>query len=139
SWSGSGLSFLFANGNFVNYRPGPDYTVTLPAMLRTGASYQLSKRVLLSADAVFPLNNIGGNLETPYYAAAAQVTIHKTLIAYGGFAGNQTFGFDMPIGLSFGFKNVLMVYIATNDILTYLVKTNNPNISIAFGMLRFNL
>ncbi|HTB07564.1 MAG TPA: DUF5723 family protein [Bacteroidia bacterium] len=139
SWGGSGLDFVFANDNPINFKPGPDYTVVLPAMLRSGVSYQISKVVLLSADAVFPLNNVPGNLESPYYAVAGQITAYKSLIVYTGFAGNTTFGFNMPLGISFGFRNVLMVYIATNDILTYLVKTNNPVISFAFGMLRFNI
>src|SRR6185312_1201351 len=84
SWSGSGLDFVFANSNFMNYRPGPDYTVALPAKLRNGISYVLSKRVTLSADVVLPVNTVTGNLEAPYYAAAGQVNIYKTLYVSTG-------------------------------------------------------
>jgi hypothetical protein len=131
--------FAFSNHSILNFRPGPDYAVVLPTKLRTGISYNVIKQVTVSADAIFPLNNVLGNLENPYYAIAGQLDIVKGVSISLGFAGNQVYGFDMPFGLSLGLRNILEFYIGTADILTWFGRVNNPNVSVAFGLLRFNL
>jgi len=138
SWSEIG-NFAFADNSIMSFKGGPDYTVPLPAKLRTGASYIVNKWVTLSADAVFPLNNVIGNIQTPFFAVAGQITIWKTLMICTGLAGSQVYGFDVPFGITFSLKNFVQFYIATSDIVTYFGRTNNPNISAAFGLLRFNL
>ncbi len=138
SWSQIG-NFALADNSILSFKPGPDYNLALPAMLRTGASYAIVKRITLSADAVFPLNNVLGNIETPFFALAGQFDLCKGISVCTGFAGSQVYGFEMPLGITLGLKNYIQFYLATSDILTYLIQTKNPNISIAFGLLRFNL
>jgi hypothetical protein len=138
SWSSIG-NFAFADNSIMTFRPGPDYSVPLPAKLRTGVSYIINKWVTVSSDVVFPLNNVIGNIETPFYSVAGQITIFKTLMICTGLAGSQVYGFDVPFGITFSLKNFIQFYIATSDITTYFGRTNNPNISAAFGLLRFNL
>jgi len=131
--------FAFSSNSVLNFKPGPDYSVALAAKLRSGVSYVLDKYVTISADAVFPLNKVLGNLENPYYALAGQFTITKGVTVCLGFAGSGTYGFEMPLGFSLGLRNILVFYLGTSDILTYLGRQNNPNISVAMGLLRFNL
>lgn len=139
SWSDLG-NFAFANNSILNFKPGPDYKLALPAKLRTGVSYAvINKKITISADAVFPLNNVVGNLENPYYAVAGQFDIVKGVSISLGFAGNKVYGFDMPLGISLGLRNILEFYVGTADILTWFGRVNNPNISACFGLLRFNL
>ena len=133
-----GSNFGIANGTFLNFAPGPDYWLALPSKLRTGVSYTLSKIITLSADSDFPLNNVIGNIQYPFYATAAQFNICKSFSVSAGFCGNQTYGFNMPIGICIGISDKVQFYITTSDVLTYLGKQNNPNISAAFGLLRIN-
>lgn len=136
---GSSSDFSLANNSIMNFRPGPDYSVALPSKLRFGAAFEATNRITISSDIVFPLNDVLGNIQFPFYAAAAQFQIIKYVYVSTGFCGNQTYGFEMPLGICLGLKNYIQFYLATSDILTYLVKNNNPNISAAFGLLRFNL
>ncbi len=138
SWSHIS-DFAFAVNSIMSFKPGPDYTIPLPAKLRTGVSYVVNKWVTVSSDVVFPLNNAIGNIETPFFAVAGQITIFKTLMICTGLAGSQVYGFDIPFGITFSLRNFVQFYIATSDIATYFGRTNNPNISAAFGLLRFNL
>lgn len=138
SWSSIG-DFAFSNNSIMNFRPGPDYSLALPAKLRTGISYTINKHITLSSDVVLPLNNTVGNIETPFYAVAGQFNLVRGISISAGFAGSQVYGFDMPLGITLGLKNYIEFYIATCDVLTYFNRQKNPNISLAFGMLRFNL
>ncbi len=133
-----GGNFGIADGTFLNFAPGPDYWLALPSKLRTGMSYIASKIVTLSADVDFPLNNVIGNIQYPFYAAGAQFNICKSISVSAGLCGNQTYGINMPLGICLGIGDKVQFYLSTSDVLTYIGKQNNPNISAAFGLLRIN-
>jgi hypothetical protein len=138
SWADLG-NFAFSNNSILNFRGGPDYSLALPAKLRTGISYQVIKQLALAADMVLPLNTVVGNLQNPYFALAGKFDIVKGISISTGIAGSQSYGIEVPLGLTMGLKNILQFYIGTADLVTYFGRQNNPNISVAFGLLRFNL
>ena len=114
-------------------------TMSLPSKLRFGASYQLNNRVRFSSDIIFPLNNVPGNLAGPYFALGTDIGIWKILIINLGVATTTYYGTSVPLGVSLCIGHAVQFYAGTSDILTYLGKVNNGNVSAAFGMLRINI
>ena len=130
---------MFNDSGPIRFKPGSPYTTTLPTRLRMGIGYQVTRRFLVGADVVFPINNNAANLESAYFALGTQTTLATNFILSLGVAGNSTYGFSIPFGVTLGhFFQILEVSVATNDILTYISPGSNPNISLAVAIFRFN-
>ncbi|HVA99463.1 MAG TPA: DUF5723 family protein, partial [Bacteroidia bacterium] len=139
SWNFGNSGFSIGNNSIANFKPGPDYDIYLPSKLRTGAAFQLTKKIQIAADAVFPLNTASGNLLNPYYALGGEFDISKFFKFSTGVAGNSDYGFSIPFGITLSAHNYIEFSLATGDVLTYLDRNKDPHISMAVGILRFNL
>ncbi|MFI5164804.1 MAG: DUF5723 family protein, partial [Bacteroidia bacterium] len=133
-------SALLSDSGIVKVKQGTSYTTVLPSLYRMGIGYQFTKRFLMGADIVMPLNNHPENLQNAYYAVGAQVELAKNLILSFGLAGNSDYGLSIPLGVTLKhvFK-IMEVGLATNNILPYITHENSPNISFARSFLRFDL
>lgn len=130
---------LFTDNGLIKFKPGSSYSTPLPSRIRMGIGYQFTKRFLAGADVVLPINNNNANLNNPYVAVGTQTTLASNFIFSIGLAGNSTYGLSIPCGVTLGhFFKILEVSVATNDILTYIAPGNNPNISLAVGVIRIN-
>jgi hypothetical protein len=116
---------------------GETFTTILPERLRLGACYQLNKLLAIAGDMVIPMNNVVGNLTSPYYAIAGHLTLFKALVVDAGFATSANYGAVVPFGIAFGHK--VQFYLGVNDVLTYFGKTSNADLSAAIGVIRVNL
>ncbi|MEO6884316.1 MAG: DUF5723 family protein [Bacteroidia bacterium] len=139
SWNFGNSGFTLGNNSIVDFKSGPDYNIALPSKLRMGASFQLTSKIIIASDAVFPLNTVGGNLENPYYALGGEITLNSFFKFSTGVAGNSNYGISVPIGITLSAHNFIEFFLATDDVLTYLEKSKNPHISMAIGVLRFNI
>lgn len=123
----------------TDYKRTRNVTMLLASKLRLGSAYQLSKRIILSADIIFPLNNAISNLNGPYFALGTQISAGKVLILNAGIATTADYGTSVPLGISLCAGHAVQMYFGTNDVLTFLGKNYNGNISAAYGLIRINI
>lgn len=131
-------SFAFASNGLFNYGPGPDFKTTLPSRLRLGAGFKLEK-FEAGLDLVIPLANKDLNLTSPYMAIGAEYNILGWIKVSAGFSGNTDMGWSVPVGVIAGVGGVVEIGVATGDILTFLDKSKDPYLSVAFFAVRVNV
>jgi hypothetical protein len=56
-----------------------------------------------------------------------------------GISGSGDLGWNVPMGITLGPLGPLEIGIATGDVLTFVDKSRNPNLSVCFGFLRLNI
>ncbi len=140
NWNvGNQAGFLFGNTGFMNYSAGTNYKAVLPAQMRFGYGMKIGKRLDIGADFVIPLNKTLYNLSNPYLAVGGELKIFESLKINAGFSGNSTLGWNIPFGITLGPLGPLEFGLATGDVLTFVDKSKNPNVSIAMAVLRINL
>ena len=131
---------MFNDSGLIKFKPGNSYTTFLPSKFRIGIGYEFTKRFAAGADIVMPLNNKPTNLENAYFAVGAKLELASNLHLNFGLAGNSTYGFSLPFGVTLGhFFKVMELSVATNDLLTYFNHGSNPNISLAMAIFRLNI
>jgi hypothetical protein len=135
---GSQSGAFFGNTSFMNYQKGSDFSDKLPTRLRLGFGMLIGKRIDVGADVVFPLNAQSYNLGKPYFAVGGEIKVASILKLNAGFSGNSELGWNVPFGITFGPVGPLEFALATGDVLTFVGKSQNPNISIAVAVLRIN-
>jgi hypothetical protein len=136
---GNEAGFLFGANGFMNYSAAKDYKSNLPTRLRLGYGMKIGKRVDVGADMVIPLNKTLYNLSKPYFAVGADIKIFEVLKLNAGISGSGDLGWNVPMGITLGPLGPLEIGIATGDVLTFVDKSRNPNLSVCFGFLRLNI
>ncbi|HSI91433.1 MAG TPA: DUF5723 family protein [Adhaeribacter sp.] len=123
-----------ADGLFT-YEPNKELKKKLPTKLRMGAGIKLSKKVETGVDVTLPLNEVAGNLITPFAGAGIDYLPVPQLRLSSGFSTGAGYGKCIPLGVTFVTPNYEFG-IATRDIIGVLTE-ENPYLSAAFGFLRF--
>jgi hypothetical protein len=137
SWDlNSQASYFF--DDFMKYGPSGVYTTPLPGKMRLGYGMKIGEKLNVGADIVFPINKTLYNLESPYFAIGGELKLTEWLKLNAGFSGNKQLGWNVPAGFIIGPIGFLEFGIATGDVLTYVAKSDNPNLSFAVGVIRFN-
>lgn len=136
SWDLNSQASLFM-ADLINYKPGESYVMQLPSRMRLGYALKVNEHIHLGADLVVPLNKTLYNIQSPYIAVGGEAKF-GVLRVHAGFAGNKQIGWNVPCGVTIGPLGFLELGLATGDVLTYFAKTNNPNMSFALGLIRFN-
>ncbi len=139
SWDmSSQASYLI--GDLVDYDAGAAYFTKLPGRMRIGYGMTLgeNERVNIGADIVIPLNKTAYNISSPYIAIGGEIKIGEVIRFHAGFAGNKDLGWNVPAGITLGPLGFFELGLASGDILTYFSKSDNPNMSFAVGVIRFN-
>lgn len=137
SWDMNSQASFFM-GDFLSYDPGQSYVVNLPGRMRLGYSLKVNDKIKIGADVVVPLNQTLYNIQSPYVAVGGEVKLGSVIRVHAGFAGNKNIGWNVPVGLTLGPLGFFELGLATGDVLTYFAKTDNPNMSFAMGVIRFN-
>lgn len=137
SWDMSSQASYFI-GDFMKYESGAGYVTNLPGRMRLGYGMMIGERINLGADIVVPLNKTAYNITSPYIAVGAEFKLAEILRFHAGFSGNKELGWNVPAGVTIGPLGFLEIGLATGDVLTYFAKTDNPNLSFAVGIIRFN-
>lgn len=127
------------SNTIADFKNTRNVTMNLASKVRLGAAYILSKHLTLSGDIILPLNNSIGNLPAPYFAFGTQTHIWKILVLDAGISTVKNYGVSVPVGVSLCAGHTVQMYFGTADVLTYLGKANNGNISAAYGLLRINI
>lgn len=131
---------MFNDSGLIDFKPGPAYETKLLSRFRVGFGWQVSKRMVMGADMVFPMGDNPANLQKAFYAIGTEIELASNLRVAFGFAGNSTYKFSVPLGITLCrvFK-VMEIGIATNDILTFLAPGPNPNASLSLSLFRINV
>ncbi|MBI3510591.1 MAG: hypothetical protein HY064_08000 [Bacteroidetes bacterium] len=140
NWNmGKNANFLFSSTGFMNYKPGSDYKSTLPSRIRFGVGWKIGDRVNVGADLVIPYTKNRYNLTGPYFAVGGEIKLAEIIHVNLGVSGNASLGWNLPMGVTLGPLGPLEIGLATGDVLTYLDKSKDPNMSFAIGFIRVNL
>lgn len=115
----------------------------LPTTWRLGASYEtLDGKVHGGVDVVVPLNDAPGNYVSPIYAIGGDVSPVRWFELQLGvlYGGNYRQSVNIPLGLKFrvGEYGTWEFGVASRDFLTWFTQ-DSPNLSAAFGFLRFRI
>jgi len=130
---------LFSENSVFVFTPSEYYKSKLPAKIRMGVGLNISKRIEVGADLIIPLNRKNVNLQKMYFATGAEINLFGTFKLSTGFGGNKTYGYSIPLGISMGVFGITEFQFGTNDLFTLLGRNQNPNLSMAFAALKFNL
>lgn len=141
SWNVLEQGNLFrTDSGMFEFKPGNPYETKLPSKLRFGIGWQIGERMAIAADVVSPMSHNPVNLESAFFALGTEMELASNLKFSFGFAGNSTYKFALPCGITLGsFFKVMELCVATNDILTFISPGENPNISLSLSLFRFNL
>lgn len=137
SWNMSDQASFFM-GDFMKYESGAGYNTPLPGKMRLGYGMKLGERVNVGLDIVIPLNKSLYNIQSPYFAVGGEIKVAEIFRVHAGFAGNKEIGWNVPVGITLGPLGFFELGLATGDVLTYFAKTDNPNMSFALAVIRFN-
>ncbi|TAL58613.1 MAG: hypothetical protein EPN85_11240 [Bacteroidetes bacterium] len=132
-------SQMFNDSGIIEFKPGPSYETKLLSKFRIGAGWQISRRMAIGSDLVLPMSSNPANLQNAYFAIGTEIELATNLKFAFGFAGNSTYKFCVPFGITLGrFFKICELRLATSDILTYIAPGENPTISLSFSLFRFN-
>ncbi len=130
---------IFAAGtdSLFLYEANQERRADLPTKLRAGAGVRLSEFFEVGLDVTLPLNDVAGNLTTPFVGAGLDYKPLRWLRLSSGLSGGAGYGLSVPLGLTI----VTSLYeggVSTRDVVG-LVASENPYLSVAAGFLRFRL
>lgn len=137
SWDLNSQSEFFMK-DFMNYEPGAGYVTKLPGRMRLGYGMKIGERINVGMDIVIPLNKTLYNIQSPYISIGGEFKVAEIFRVQTGFAGNKEIGWNVPLGITLGPLGFFEIGLATGDVLTYFAKTDNPNMSFALAVIRFN-
>jgi len=131
--------YLFDSSGLLEFTEIPSFTTKLPSRFRAGAGVKLGKRLEFCADIVTPLNDINGYTDKTFISAGIMLDFLGIFKINAGYVTNKKIGNNIPVGLTFSTKGIYEIYLATNDILTFINHTKNPMLSFAFCSFRLNI
>ena len=133
------IGYLFDKSGLFQFQQVKSYTYSLPSKYRMGAGLKISKMFEVGADMIVPLKEVNGYKDYTYYSAGFFLNVFSLLKLNAGVSGNTNTGWYIPAGLTISTKGMFEIYIATNDVLSYLNRQKNPIYSFTFCALRFNI
>ncbi len=128
---------IFTSGtdSLFQYQTGQDRRANLPTKLRVGAGVRISEFLETGLDVTLPLNEVAGNLASPFVGAGIDYKPLKWLRLSSGLTGGAGYGLSVPLGFSIT-TSVYEGGISTRD-LPGALSNKNPYVSLATGFLRF--
>jgi len=130
---------LIQDSGIFNWQGQSSRVVALPDNIRIGACYTLKERTNVGVDCYIPINNNAGSFDKAIISVGGNIGLLPCLTVSGGFGMGGNYGFVIPIGVVVHMNgNKWEFGIASRDAITFF-KKDNPNISVAFGFLRFKL
>jgi len=131
------ISDMLNEQDLIEYSGLSEFEVSLPTKLRLGASLKINDLLDVGLDAVFPMNEVAGAIETPVIGVGAQLTLFEILNLSAGLSAGGGYAYNVPAGIGLDFK-IWEIGVATRDALTWFGETS-PNVSMAIGVLRFKI
>ncbi|MBC8084813.1 MAG: hypothetical protein H7Z21_16565 [Hymenobacter sp.] len=127
--------FISGSDSLFQYQTGQERRADLPTKLRAGAGLRISEFFEAGLDVTLPLNEVAGNLTSPFVGAGLDYKPLSWLRLSSGLTGGAGYGLSIPLGFTIA-TSVYEGGISTRDI-TGLLTDDNPYVSVAAGFLRF--
>ena len=105
--------------------------------MRIGAVYLPAAGLEVGADLILPMNAAPGCAEKARFGLGTRYNAVGRLNISTGLTTGGNYRLNIPFGISVGILKSWEIGIATHDI-SSLFRQENPNVSIAFGFLRFS-
>ncbi len=112
-------------------------SISLPTHMRMGVVYLPAAGLEVGADLILPMNAAPGCAEKARFGLGTRYNAVGRLNISTGLTTGGNYRLNIPFGISVGVLKSWEIGIATHDI-SSLFRQENPNVSIAFGFLRFS-
>jgi hypothetical protein len=135
------MSTIAGESGIFKWKGEKEIKANLPSMLRIGASQKLFSIFEIGADIIAPINDRAGNFENAIISVGGDVLLFEKLRISTGIVSGGNYGDkkNIPVGFTFiAPGGVWEGGVASRDVITWYTK-ENPNISLAFGFLRFRI
>jgi hypothetical protein len=129
----------FANDqqSLFTYQPAQEHRASLPTKLRLGGGVRISEYLEAGLDVTLPLNQVAGNLVSPFVGAGLDYKPIRWVRLSSGVSGGAGYRASLPLGVTF-VTPVWEAGFSTRDVTGYFTE-NNPYASAAVGVLRFKI
>ena len=130
-------SEILASGtdSLFQYQAGQSRQANLPTKLRAGVGLRISEFLETGLDVTLPLNNVAGNIISPFVGAGVDYKPAHWVRLSSGVSAGAGYRVSIPFGITFVSK-VYEAGISTRDV-PGLLTSKNPYLSAAAGFLRF--
>ena len=129
--------FLSGTDSLFQYNATSARRASLPTRLRAGAGLRISEFLETGLDVTLPLNNVAGNLISPFVGVGVDYKPRRWLRLSSGLSGGAGYGLSLPLGLTVATTHY-EGGISTRDV-PGLFSQQNPYVSVAAAFLRFKL
>jgi hypothetical protein len=133
------IGYLFNSDGLMDFTASNTFVYKLPGTYRMGVSFKPTNNFEIGADMVTPINKVDGYKDYTYYSLGAQFDIIRILKLNAGVLYNAESYWHVPFGLTLSTRGYFDIYLATDDVLTYLNRNKYPVYSAALCVFRFNI
>jgi hypothetical protein len=123
--------------NLFTYDAQQERKADLPAKLRLGAGVRISSLLEAGVDFTAPLNNVAGNLTSPFLGLGVDFKPTRWLRLSSGVSGGAGFGTNLPLGITL-VTPVWEAGVSSRDVFGF-TSEKSPYYSMALGFLRFKI
>jgi hypothetical protein len=125
------------NQSFFTYEATRERKSALPRKVRLGAGLRVSTLLETGLDVTFPLNQVAGNMVSPFVGLGVDFKPARWLRLSSGVSGGAGYGTNLPLGITL-VTSVWEAGISSRDVLGY-TREKSPYYSVAQGSLRFKI
>ncbi|MEM0999111.1 MAG: DUF5723 family protein [Bacteroidota bacterium] len=131
------LENFSADSNYFSWEGAQEIQVSLPTLMRLGASFRIVDQLQVGADLIVPFNESVASFDNAIFALGVDVQPAPFFRFSTGISTGAEYDFSIPVGIYFSAPlQVYEVGIASRDLVTFFTQ-NSPNLSVAFGFFRF--
>ncbi|GAB3302342.1 hypothetical protein GCM10027511_16150 [Hymenobacter humi] len=123
--------------NIFTYQAQQKRTASLPAKLRLGVGFRISSLFEAGVDFTAPLNEVAGNLTSPFLGLGVDYKPVSWLRLSSGVSGGAGYGTSLPLGITV-VTPIWEAGVSSRDVLGYFSE-NSPYYSLGLGFLRFKI
>lgn len=133
------MSKIAGESGIFKWKGEKEITAALPTTVRIGASQKFFKVLEIGADIIAPVTAGAGNFDKALFSVGADLLLFNKIRLSSGFITGGNYGTkkNIPVGITvIAPGGVWEGGIASRDAVTYFTQ-ESPNLSLAFGFLRF--
>ena len=126
-----------SQASLFTYDAAQERTSALPAKLRLGAGFRVSKLFEVGVDYTAPLNKVAGNITAPFLGLGLDFKPVSWVRLSTGVSGGAGYGTSLPLGLTL-VTSAWEAGVSSRDGTGYF-NEKSPYYSVALGFLRFKI
>ncbi len=128
---------IVGDHKIVEWESAEEQKTELPTTLRLGGAFSISKNFNIGADVISPLDESSFSLDGHRIALGMDIRLMKKFILNSGLVFDEFGKTNVPLGIIFE-SGAYQCGVSSSDLFTYFIE-DQPNLSVAFGFLRFRI